>query len=62
MAKGGGGKGKSKTDVSARQLLKNQQAICRYCGQKTDVVKVLTPAGRAQMFRKCCAAAGVQAA
>jgi hypothetical protein len=56
MAKGG--KGKSKTDVTARQQLKNQQLTCRYCGQKPDVVRVLTTGGKAQMYRKCCAASG----
>ncbi len=55
MAKGG----KSKTDVSARQQLKNQVLTCRYCGRKPEVVKVLTTGGKAQMYRKCCVAAGV---
>ncbi len=51
----------SKTNVQNRALLKAQQSICRFCGQKPEVVRVLTPAGKAQMFRKCCAAAGIAA-
>ena len=60
MAKKDSGK-KSKTNVSARQEAKSQQAICRFCGSKPEVVRVLTPSGKAQMFRKCCAAAGIAA-
>ncbi len=52
---------KSKTDVTARQKAKSAQVICRFCGKKPEVVRVLTPAGRAQMFRKCCASAGIAA-
>ncbi len=51
--------GKSKTDVTARAAAKAAQSICRFCGQKPDVVRVLTPAGKAQMWRKCCASAGI---
>ena len=51
----------SKTNVSARQELKAQQAVCRFCGNKPEVVRVLTPRGKAQMFRKCCAAAVIAA-
>jgi hypothetical protein len=51
----------SKTNVSARLALKNMEIKCRYCGTKPDVVRVLTPAGRAKMYRKCCAAAGIAA-
>ena len=51
----------SKTNVTARAALKAQQATCRFCGQKPEVVRVLTPAGKAQMFRKCCATAGIAA-
>ena len=54
-------KGTSKTNVTARAELKTQQITCRICGQKPDVVRQLTPAGKAVMFRKCCAAAGVVA-
>ena len=50
---------KSKTIVTARAAAKAEQAVCRFCGGKPEVVRVLTPAGKAQMFRKCCAAAGV---
>lgn len=51
--------GKSKTNVTARQEAKAQQTFCRFCGQKPEVVRVLTPAGRALMFRKCCSNAGI---
>lgn len=49
--------GKSKTDVTARAAAKAAQSICRFCGKKPEVVRVLTTAGRAQMVRKCCATA-----
>jgi hypothetical protein len=51
----------SKTNVSARAELKAQQALCRFCGKKPEVIRVLTPTGKSQMFRKCCATAGVAA-
>ena len=57
MAKTGG----SKTDVTKRAKLKARLSICRFCGKTPDVVRVLTPAGKAQMHRKCCAAAGIAA-
>ena len=55
-------KGTSKTNVTARAELKTQQITCRICGTKPDVVRQLTPAGKAVMYRKCCAAAGIVAA
>ncbi len=51
----------SKTNVTARAELKAQQATCRFCGKKPEVIRVLTPAGKARMFRKCCATAGIAA-
>ena len=54
-------KGGSKTNVSARAALKSKEVNCRYCGNKPEVVKVLTGEGRARMFRKCCAAVGLTA-
>lgn len=51
----------SKTNVTARAELKAQQAVCRFCGKKPEVVRQLTPSGKAQMFRKCCASAGIAA-
>ncbi|HLK58819.1 MAG TPA: hypothetical protein VKU00_19760 [Chthonomonadaceae bacterium] len=60
MAKKDGGK-TSKTNVSARQEAKAMQAVCRFCGNKPEVVRILTPTGKAQMFRKCCATAGIAA-
>ncbi len=51
----------SKTNVTARAALKAKQSICRFCGRTPEVVRILTPAGKAQMFRKCCAAAGIAA-
>ncbi len=53
--------GKSKTNVSARSDAKKLERLCRFCGKTPDVVRVLTPAGKAQMFRKCCAAVSVAA-
>ncbi len=51
----------SKTNVTARAEAKALQSVCRFCGQKPEVVRVLTPSGKTQMFRKCCAAAGIAA-
>jgi hypothetical protein len=51
----------SKTNVTARAELKARQSVCRFCGQKPEVVRQLTPSGKAQMFRKCCATAGIAA-
>src|SRR5262249_36905244 len=48
MAKKDGGKG-SKTNVMARAELKAQQATCRFCGKKPEVVRVLTPSAK----RRC---------
>jgi hypothetical protein len=50
---------KSKTNVTARRDAKLEQAVCRFCGGKPEVVRQLTPAGRSHMFRKCCATAGI---
>ena len=54
-------KGTSKTNVTARAEAKAQAISCRICGSKPDVVRRLTPNGKAEMFRKCCAAAGIAA-
>ena len=54
-------KGGSKTNVTARAALKSKEINCRQCGSKPDVVRVLTEGGRARMYRKCCAAAGLAA-
>ena len=51
----------SKTNVSARAEAKALQSVCRFCGKKPEVVRQLTPSGKAQMFRKCCASAGIAA-
>jgi hypothetical protein len=51
----------SKTNVTARAELKAQQALCRFCGNKPEVIRILTPAGRTKMYRKCCATAGIAA-
>lgn len=51
----------SKTNVTARAELKAREVNCRFCGRKPEVVRVLTPTGKAQMYRKCCAAAGIAA-
>lgn len=49
----------SKTNVTARAAAKAREVKCRICGSKPDVVKALTPAGKALMVRKCCIVAGV---
>ena len=49
----------SKTNVTARAAAKAREVKCRICGNKPDVVKVLTPHGKAMMLRKCCVASGV---
>ena len=54
-------KDSSKTNVQNRAAAKAKQSICRFCGKTPEVVRVLTPAGKAQMFRKCCASAGIAA-
>ncbi len=51
----------SKTNVTARAAAKLEQSTCRFCGRKPEVVRVLTPSGKTQMFRKCCASAGIAA-
>lgn len=49
----------SKTNVSSRAQAKGAVAICRYCGEKVDVVMRLP--GR-RMARLCCERAAVRAA
>lgn len=51
----------SKTNVTARAELKAREVTCRFCGKKPEVVRLLDNSGRAKMFRKCCATAGVAA-
>jgi hypothetical protein len=51
----------SKTNVSARAEAKAREVTCRFCGKKPEVVRLLAPNGRAKMYRKCCAAAGIAA-
>jgi len=51
----------SKSIVAARLESKAQQQLCRFCGRKPEVVRQLTPSGKVQMFRKCCAEAGLVA-
>ncbi|MEW6067437.1 MAG: hypothetical protein AB1610_03990 [Nitrospirota bacterium] len=47
-------KGKSKTDVSARTEAKNRIQMCRFCGNKIQVVMAVNPAGKKKMKRLCC--------
>jgi len=61
MAKNDKGKGTSKTNVTARAEAKSKIVRCRICGNQPDVVRRLNPGGKAEMFRKCCVAAGVAA-
>jgi hypothetical protein len=46
----------SKTNVAARQEAKAALQLCRFCGNKIDVVMTLTLSGRKQMVRRCCGA------
>jgi hypothetical protein len=48
---------KSKTNVAARQESKQAVQLCRFCGQKVEVVMTISPSGRKQMVRKCCGVA-----
>lgn len=45
---------KSKTNVAARQEAKQAVQLCKFCGNKVEVVMTLSPSGRKQMVRKCC--------
>lgn len=56
-----GGKGTSKTNVTARQAEKAKVVLCRVCGTPPNVVRRLNPGGKAEMYRKCCEAAGIAA-
>ena len=47
---------KSKTNVAARQEAKSAQQLCRYCGNKVDVVMTMNANGKKMMLRKCCGA------
>ncbi len=47
-------KGKSKTDVAARAEAKSRVELCRYCGNKVDVVLAVSPNGKKRMRRICC--------
>ncbi|MDH4232164.1 MAG: hypothetical protein OEW04_09055 [Nitrospirota bacterium] len=48
------GKGKSKTDVSARAGAKSRGQNCSNCGNKIEVVLSVTPEGKKKMRRICC--------
>ncbi|UCE79735.1 MAG: hypothetical protein JSV13_03605 [Nitrospiraceae bacterium] len=50
-------KKKSKTDVAARANAKNRANLCRFCGNKVEVVMTVFPTGKKKMQRTCCAAA-----
>lgn len=45
---------KSKTNVAARQEAKSAVQKCRFCGNKVEVIMMMTASGRKQMVRKCC--------
>ncbi|MEW6001923.1 MAG: hypothetical protein AB1638_04675 [Nitrospirota bacterium] len=47
-------KGKSKTDVAARADSKNRIQRCRFCGNKVEVIMVVSPTGKKRMRRLCC--------
>jgi hypothetical protein len=45
---------KSKTNVAARQEAKAAAQLCKFCGNKIDVVMTMTPNGKKMMIRRCC--------
>lgn len=45
---------KSKTNVAARQEAKSAAQLCKFCGNKIDVVMTMTPNGKKMMIRRCC--------
>ncbi len=47
-------KGKSKTDVSSRAEAKSRVHLCRFCGNKVDIVLAVDPKGKKKMKRMCC--------
>lgn len=47
-------KAKSKTDVAARADAKSRVQVCRYCGNKVDVVLAFSPKGKKRVKRLCC--------
>jgi hypothetical protein len=49
------GKAKSKTDVAARSGSKNLAKLCSLCGNKVEVVMAVSPTGKKNMRRLCCA-------
>ena len=50
-------KAKSKTNVAARAQNKSLAQVCRYCGNKVDVVMSVSGRGKKKMRRVCCEAA-----
>ncbi len=48
------GKGKSKTDVSARAENKGRAQVCSNCGNKVEVVLAVSASGKKKMRRICC--------
>jgi hypothetical protein len=50
-------KAKSKTNVAARAQTKGLVQVCRYCGNKVDVVMSVSGRGKKKMRRVCCEAA-----
>jgi len=47
-------KGKSKTNVSARADNKARVSLCKFCGNKVEVVMAISPTGKKRMKRLCC--------
>lgn len=51
-------KDKSKTNVAARAAAKAEVSLCRYCGNKVEVVMRVPSVGKKHMARLCCERAG----
>ena len=47
-------KGKSKTNVAARADTKGRVSLCKFCGNKVDVVMAMSPTGKKRLKRVCC--------
>ncbi len=45
---------KSKTDVAARSEAKGLARLCRFCGNKVDVILSVSSTGKKRMRRICC--------
>jgi hypothetical protein len=45
---------KSKTNVAARSESKKRVQLCRYCGNKVEIILAVASNGKRKMKRLCC--------